>query len=262
MAEGACRMRGVVGFALTYDAESVLLIRKQRPESQAGKLNGVGGKIERGESPVDAMVREFQEESGVGTSAADWELFAVLTSPEWEVSFFRASLPRETLEDAVMAPPLTHERLECWDIDRLPSQSTTRNMRWLLPLCLDTSRYVLPLRFYETKSSPQTTCVELKITVTLQPWTTDGSGSWVAFWSLEGDVSSLPVVSTTFDQRRRRAADAWQSSNGTWCFTAYDPFTAATCFQEGLSNVDAAKVAASAALERRSFVQRSAHVMA
>ena len=40
--------RMVVGFAFTEDRRSVILIRKNRPEWQAGRLNGVGGHIEPG----------------------------------------------------------------------------------------------------------------------------------------------------------------------------------------------------------------------
>ena len=55
----------VVGFLMDSDAEQVILIRKNRPEWQAGKLNGVGGKVEPGELIGGAMYREFREETGV-----------------------------------------------------------------------------------------------------------------------------------------------------------------------------------------------------
>lgn len=58
-------MNYCLGFALTPEG-SVALIRKAKPEWQAGKLNGVGGKIEDFDpSPVHAMTREFMEETGV-----------------------------------------------------------------------------------------------------------------------------------------------------------------------------------------------------
>lgn len=39
----------------------ILLAEKQRGFGQ-GKLNGVGGKLEKGETPEQAMIRETQEE--------------------------------------------------------------------------------------------------------------------------------------------------------------------------------------------------------
>lgn len=141
---------GVVGFAFAQDRESVLLIRKQRPPSQAGKLNGVGGKLEPGEQPIDAMVREFSEEAGVDTVPTDWTHFAVMKSPKWEVWFYRADFDASVLDDAASREPLTHERVERWDVHLLPGQDTMRNLRWLIPFCLDTSPYVLPLEFSES----------------------------------------------------------------------------------------------------------------
>lgn len=55
----------VLGFMFDENRNVVALIRKENPEWQRGKLNGIGGKIEEGESPFDAMVREFEEETGV-----------------------------------------------------------------------------------------------------------------------------------------------------------------------------------------------------
>lgn len=55
----------VVGFMFDPDYENVVLIEKKRPVWQAGKLNGVGGKIEKGETPKQAMRREFYEETDV-----------------------------------------------------------------------------------------------------------------------------------------------------------------------------------------------------
>jgi 8-oxo-dGTP pyrophosphatase MutT (NUDIX family) len=43
---------------------NVLLVRKNRPEWQKGRLNLVGGKIEPGETPEEAAVRELYEEAG------------------------------------------------------------------------------------------------------------------------------------------------------------------------------------------------------
>jgi len=54
-----------LGFLFSKDKEKVVLIKKTKPEWQAGFLNGVGGKVEQGETYVEAMIREFEEETGV-----------------------------------------------------------------------------------------------------------------------------------------------------------------------------------------------------
>lgn len=64
----------VLGFLFSEDRSHVGLVLKDRPEWQKGCLNGIGGKIEPEESAYQAMVREFEEETGV--SIKQWDLFA------------------------------------------------------------------------------------------------------------------------------------------------------------------------------------------
>lgn len=65
----------VVGFAYDFMNNAVLLIEKKRPSWMAGKLNGIGGKVEPGETPIAAMCREYYEETGILTTESDWSLF-------------------------------------------------------------------------------------------------------------------------------------------------------------------------------------------
>ena len=65
----------VCGLMFSPELDRVALIRKNRPEFQRGRLNGIGGKIEENETPIDAMVREFWEETGCKTDHSDWVLF-------------------------------------------------------------------------------------------------------------------------------------------------------------------------------------------
>lgn len=70
--------RYVLGFA--FAGLDVVLIQKARPSWQAGRWNGIGGHIEEGEEPVAAMVREFQEETGVATLASVWRPAGIMGS--------------------------------------------------------------------------------------------------------------------------------------------------------------------------------------
>lgn len=54
------------------DPEYVLCLIKRRPESCAGKVMFPGGKIEAGESPLNAACREMLEETGLEISP--WRL--------------------------------------------------------------------------------------------------------------------------------------------------------------------------------------------
>ena len=94
--------RYVIGFMFDNSMENVCLIQKNRPGWQAGKLNGVGGHIEPGEFPIDAMVREFCEETGVKTEVSTWAYVLTLRFPYAELEVLAAKialcLPMFTLQ--------------------------------------------------------------------------------------------------------------------------------------------------------------------
>jgi 8-oxo-dGTP pyrophosphatase MutT (NUDIX family) len=89
--------RYVLGFAI-IPTKGIVLIRKNRPEWQAGKLNGVGGKIEPGELPEAAMAREFLEETGFNTMQSDWRICGQCIGSNFTIDVFVAVLP----DDAVV----------------------------------------------------------------------------------------------------------------------------------------------------------------
>lgn len=85
-------------------AGRVLLIEKKRGLG-AGKVNGPGGRLEVGEDPAAAAVREFEEEveaTPVGVVKRGELWFHVLDGPAIRIHIFRATdcdgEPRETAE--------------------------------------------------------------------------------------------------------------------------------------------------------------------
>jgi len=121
----------VAGFLIDPGSDQVLLVRKERPAWQAGKLNGIGGHIEPGETPAQAMRREFTEETGLDVD--NFEYFAYLSFPAGAVWFFRASAPEAVLGAAITA---TDESIETWFLADLACGAgpTLPNLSWLLPL--------------------------------------------------------------------------------------------------------------------------------
>jgi len=65
------RRRAVVGAAIVRDGR-VLSARRTRPEAVAGRWEFPGGKVEPGESPEDALVREIAEELGCRIEVTGW----------------------------------------------------------------------------------------------------------------------------------------------------------------------------------------------
>lgn len=139
----------VVGLLFSADFSHVLLIRKARPPWQTGKLNGVGGRIEPGETAHAAMHREFEEETGC-TSKVDWRWFCNYDCPAHgtvmdffcaadEHAFIRARNP-----DA--SEPLVRASLRPWNREvggepTLPcdtlQRETVPNLLWLIPMALN-----------------------------------------------------------------------------------------------------------------------------
>lgn len=65
-----------LGFVFDVSLNYVLLIKKNRgPSFNIGKWNGIGGKIELGESPRGCVSREFHEEAGIYIPPEEWYCF-------------------------------------------------------------------------------------------------------------------------------------------------------------------------------------------
>lgn len=120
-------MEYVNGF-LYDDRGRVVLIEKQRPPWQAGRLNGVGGKIEPGEHPDQAMRREFREEAGLDLE--DWALFIRLVSRGSMIHIYRAFTTAAIVDDV---RSMTDEVVRIASVADLGHQ-VIPNLRWLVPL--------------------------------------------------------------------------------------------------------------------------------
>ncbi len=130
----------VAGFLFTFDWKRVALIEKKRPEWQKGRLNAIGGHIEEQESPFDAMIREFVEESGMLVKY--WRLFCVLSGygyehkGKWRVHFFMA----HNTEQLSIKDGMTDEEVLWIDYQELSRHSIVPNLHWLIPMAISGSR--------------------------------------------------------------------------------------------------------------------------
>lgn len=126
-----------LGFAFNRsqfaEQERVLLIRKNRPDWQKGKLNGIGGHVEPGEFPVDAMTREFREECGLDVPANDWTRVCNLVYPDAGVHVFSVQLCSRVIDSY---KSLTDEKVRLfWVKELFPNvDQLVPNLPWLVPM--------------------------------------------------------------------------------------------------------------------------------
>lgn len=128
----------VAGLLYSDEGDKVTLILKNRPEWQAGFYNAVGGKVELGETPEDAMRREFIEEAGVDI---EWNYRFQLTNPGvFSVHFFSC----HSTEAMQHLSTCTDEIVEVVYTYDLP-ENTIPNLWWIIPMLNDGTVVVPPV---------------------------------------------------------------------------------------------------------------------
>ena len=121
----------VLGFAFSDDTQHVVLIEKKRPGWQSGKLNGVGGHIEPGETSANAMMREFREETGV--DLRNFYRYGNLRGGAFSIDLYT------TYTDMIyQVKTMTDEMVRWYLVDgvRYSTSNVIPNLRWLIPMAL------------------------------------------------------------------------------------------------------------------------------
>ncbi len=126
--------RAVVGIAFNESVTRVLLVEKQRPKWQAGLFNGVGGKVEEGESPVGAVSREFFEQAGLDITEAAWTHCITYRGPDFEITFYQIFLPDKMFDSAKTA---TDEEVTPVPLSEIPKVRTIFNLQYIVPMMMD-----------------------------------------------------------------------------------------------------------------------------
>jgi 8-oxo-dGTP pyrophosphatase MutT (NUDIX family) len=116
----------------------VLLAMKKRGFGE-GWWNGAGGKIKDGETPLEAILREMQEEVGImphdPVHHGTLHFFFEDGTPDWEVRVFRA-------EEFDGEPSESEEMRPAWfNFEDIPYDSMWKDDPHWLPLLLEGKRF-------------------------------------------------------------------------------------------------------------------------
>lgn len=119
-----------LGFVFDSTTKRIVLVEKTSGW-QTGLLNGVGGKIEQGEEPIDAMRRECKEELGVDIA---WKQFGSIHGDKWVMWLFRGINSDNLMYNGVTD---AYEKIVEVEILNIGYSNTIPNLRYLVPLALD-----------------------------------------------------------------------------------------------------------------------------
>jgi 8-oxo-dGTP diphosphatase len=117
----------VLGFLFNIETNEVCLIRKTHPDWQRDRLCGLGGHVQVGESPMAAMVREFEEEAG---PSIKWRKFALIYGSTYKLFCYTA---RVTNDATKKVHTKTDEVVWWYPINALPDDILA-NHKWLIPM--------------------------------------------------------------------------------------------------------------------------------
>lgn len=121
-----------LGFVFSDNLDSVLLIKKTKPEYLAGKLTGIGGKLNAGELPFRAMIRECKEETNLDID--NWVHFASMFSVTFNYEMFCFAAKTN---DVFNFKKMEEEELFLVKMSEVGLLTKTSNCDWMLPMAIN-----------------------------------------------------------------------------------------------------------------------------
>jgi len=143
----------VLGFVFSPDHTKVVLIAKNRPAWQKGRLNGVGGHVEPGETPAAAMAREFREEACC-EDTLDWNSFGRLSGDDWEVWLFHAHYQTFPIYNEHEEGLVTvHYTAVVLNTPTSQGRALLPNLRYLIPMAINHISRTDAAEFFEIRET-------------------------------------------------------------------------------------------------------------
>jgi len=94
---------------LFYKDEYLMLLRSKDAKVDGGKLNGIGGKLEKGENFLDAAIRETKEETGYKVKLEDISFSGIIKlhggyPQDWVMCFFKIKISDKEIPHGEQIP--------------------------------------------------------------------------------------------------------------------------------------------------------------
>jgi 8-oxo-dGTP diphosphatase len=136
-----------------FRRDRVLLIQRQHPPDE-GYWNAPGGKIERGEDPLEAAQRELKEETGLEPALAFRGVATVVvrsTGEHWTIFLFTARV-----DEAAVARPSPEGALRWFHPDDLTTLPVLPDLPLLLPRVKEADGGIVFAKFVYATPDPGT----------------------------------------------------------------------------------------------------------
>jgi len=130
-------MKNYVTTLLLLRKDNKILLAMKKRGFGEGKYNGVGGKLEEGETPEQAMLRETKEE--INITPTKYEKVAIIDFLEYNKGEqFTLTFHLYLATDWDKEPEETEEMKPEWfDIDKIPYDNMFPDDKYWLPLILE-----------------------------------------------------------------------------------------------------------------------------
>lgn len=137
-------VRYSIGLAFDESLKHIVLILKNKPAFLQGLWNAPGGKLEENETPLDCVVREYEEETGVIINSEQWiEIFDCKN----DIMGYTLNVFFAKNDNIFKATTTTDEKIQIVKVDNLDMYQLAPNIRWMVPFCMTASKsFELPIK--------------------------------------------------------------------------------------------------------------------
>lgn len=130
-------MRYVLGFVFIGNDKILLQLKNRGGDYLNGKLNGLGGKIEDGESELSAIAREYFEETG-DDRYLDWHKFSsIFYKNDVELNVFTCNVSDDFYDNIEWSSQDSNaEKLFIFNLDDIDWGSCVSNLEHMIKMIL------------------------------------------------------------------------------------------------------------------------------